>query len=417
MQLSRRHLLASSAAMLGALAVPLRIGRAASASDLKFVFVFNQGGWDPTRTFAPVFSNNVSLEAGSELATAGGIDFIDHPNRPSVAGFLQQHHANTLVFNGVMVRSIAHEICTMISLTGSSSGSSPDWPAQLADARRDAFILPHLVLDGPSFPGDRGVSVARTGSSGQLAALLSGDAIGWSDLSVAAPVAPAEDLVDRFMAGRVAARADASRSALDAALADAYLQSADKARALQDLQYAMDFATGFTLDDQARVAVDALRLGLSRCVTMTFPGSWDTHATNDALQAPMWEQLFAGLSFLMALLQATPGESAATLADETVVVVMSEMGRTPLLNQFEGKDHWPYTSTMLVGPGLNGDRVVGGFDDSFYGRPIDLESGEINDDSATLLTAENVGATLLAMADVDPAEVLATVDPIGGVIA
>ena len=46
------------------------------------------------------------------------------------------------------------------------------------------------------------------------------------------------------------------------------------------------------------------------------------------------------------MLDASPGVYAPTLAEETVVVVLSEMGRTPGINGTDGKDHWPWTSAM-----------------------------------------------------------------------
>jgi uncharacterized protein (DUF1501 family) len=415
---TRRSLLRGAALALGAASLPHRIARATTGSDLKFVFVFNPGGWDPTRVFWPSFGSSVvSMEGLAEPATAGNLTYADHPDRPSVRAYLEQHHGRTTFLNGVMVRSIAHEICTMITMTGSSSGNAPDWPAQLADARRAEYTLPHLVLSGPSFPGDRAVSVARTGTNGQLAALLSGDAIAWSDQPTVAPTAPAEDLVDRLLARRYAARAAGASSPREADLTGALLAASENATALKDLQHAMDFTGGALLSDQARVAVDALALGLSRCVTLAYPGNWDTHATNDELQSPMWEDLFQALTFLQALLAGTPGHSAATLADETVVVVCSEMGRTPGLNSFLGKDHWPYTSVMITGPGIIGDRVVGAVDDNGYGLPIDPASGDVDASGDELLTVEHVGATLLALAGVDPGEEIATVPPIDGIIA
>jgi uncharacterized protein (DUF1501 family) len=92
------------------------------------------------------------------------------------------------------------------------------------------------------------------------------------------------------------------------------------------------------------------------------------------------------------------------------------MGRTPLLNGVGGKDHWPYTSVMLLGAGLTGDRVIGGFDDNYYGQTVDPGSGDVAD-SGQVLSAESIGATLLALADVDPADYVMGVQPIDGVIA
>jgi uncharacterized protein (DUF1501 family) len=193
----------------------------------------------------------------------------------------------------------------------------------------------------------------------------------------------------------------------------------DKVTALKGLRYTMDFSASDLIEDQARVAVDALAGGVSRCVTISYAGSqgqgWDTHAQNDDSQSPLWEELFAGLLRLMVLLQETPGTQSASLADETLVVVLSEMGRTPLLNGLLGKDHWPYTSALLVGPNLTGDRVIGGFDPAFYGLPVDPGSGDTTD-SGVVFSAEALGATLLSYAGVDPDEYVSGVQPISGVL-
>jgi hypothetical protein len=84
------------------------------------------------------------------------------------------------------------------------------------------------------------------------------------------------------------------------------------------------------------------------------------------------------------------------------VVVLSEMGRHPQENLQAGKDHWTFTSAMLVGPGVAGGRVYGGFDDYAMGRPVDLASGQPHD-GGEALTGAHLGATLLALGDVDPA--------------
>ena len=151
----RRNFLKSclgSAALLSA-GLPIRTVRAADGSTRKFLFVFNNGGWDPTRVFATEFSNgNVDMEGAAGESSAGGISWVSHIDRPSVDTFFDTWHEQMLVLNGVMVRSIAHEICTMIAMTGSTSGFAPDWPALIA-ANGPDFTLPHLVLGGPSFPG------------------------------------------------------------------------------------------------------------------------------------------------------------------------------------------------------------------------------------------------------------------------
>lgn len=392
-----------------------------SASDLRFIFVFASGGWDTTRVFADAFDNSsVDMEAGAQRATAGNIDYVGHPDRPGVTGFMEANHHRMVVVNGVLVRAIAHEICTMLAMTGGSTGLDPDWAAILASAERDRFTLPHLVMGGPSFPGELVTSVARTGASGQLEGLLSGDILQHNDAFVYQPGTPFENAIDRFVQRRVAAREQSTHSPMDQALAREYADATRAAVGLKAYRYVMDFSGGGGLSGQAQVAVDALRLGLCRCITLGYAGAggvgWDSHANNDDTQGPLFESLFGGLAQLMTLLEQTPGDTGGSLADQTVVVVMSEMARTPQLNATLGKDHWPYTSMMLLGPGLAGDRVIGAYDDNFSGATVDLASGDLVDD-ASIVSAEAVGAALLELADIDPGDYVTGTQPLRGILS
>ena len=408
-----------AAASLPAFGLTPMVAKAAGG-HLKFLFVFNPGGWDTTRVFVPAFGT-ADMEPDSATATVDGLTFVDNPARPGVRTFFEQHARETLIINGMLVRSIAHEICTEIAMTGGSGGLGADWPTRIAGSAADAYTLPSLVLSGPSFPGDQVGAAARTGVNGQLQSLVDGRALDASDVPVQGPIRPAEGLLARYLLRRARARVDARGGALDEALAQDLVRSMEKTGDLKDLQYAMRFATGPGIADQTQVAIDALAQGVSRCVTLAFAGNqqvlgWDTHANNDPQQSTLAEDLFTGLGQLMNRLAQTPGEVEASLADETLVVVMSEMGRTPLLNGLAGKDHWPYTSAMLIGPGITGGRVVGGLDDLFYGKLVDPASAEVSE-RGEVLSAESLGATLLTLADIDPAEELPGIEPLLGVIA
>jgi uncharacterized protein (DUF1501 family) len=415
-------LIAGFAAGVGGLALPRR-ALAAAPGDRRFLFVFNNGGWDPTRVFAPEFdSAGVAMEAAAERATAGNISYVDHPDRPSVRAFFEANHSDMLVLNGVQVRSIAHEICTMIALTGDTSGFKPDFATVIASHDVSDSTLPHLVLDGPSFPGDLGTAVARSGVNGQLESLLSGEIRNWTDTPVSQLPSSYEGLIDRYVSRRVRAREAAARSVVDQRLAGDLRDAADKALGLEDFRYAMDFASGSDLATQGEVAVNALATGLSRCVSLGFPGfaggglGWDSHTQNDDTQSQLFEGLFSALGPIVELLRSTPGHTGGSLFDETIVVVQSEMGRTPALNATLGKDHWPYTSVLLMGGGLTTDRVVGGFDAGYAGQLVDFASGELAD-GGKLLSAEAVGAALLAMAGVDPGDFITGADPLEGILS
>jgi uncharacterized protein (DUF1501 family) len=415
--LSRRRFLASTTAALAAAGLPAS-ARAASGADLKFVFVLAYGGWDVTRVFAPEFDNpNVDMELDAGTMSQGGLAWVSHAARPSVDTFRRRHVSRTLILNGLLVPSVGHETCLRLILTGSTAEGRSDWPALLAASQLDAWPLPHLVIDAPSFAGEYGVAVSRTGESGQLDGLLDASVLAWSDQPVSAPTASAQAAIDAFLAARARAVVDAADSARRRELLTAYETVLGRARTLKGLKSDVDFATGIYFSEHARLAVDVLRTGLSRCVTLqhgVYP--WDSHTGNDVQQSYNFEDLFARLNELMVSLEGAPGAAGGTLADETLVVVVSEMGRTPQMNVAGGKDHWPYTSALLIGPGIAGNRNIGGFDDGFQALPIDLVSGEL-DEGGSLPGSDMLGATLLTLAGLDPAEWLPGVATIPALLA
>jgi arylsulfatase A-like enzyme len=51
------------------------------------------------------------------------------------------------------------------------------------------------------------------------------------------------------------------------------------------------------------------------------------------------------------------------LLDETLVVMMGEMGRTPKINENGGRDHWTFCySVLMAGAGIRGGTVYGASD-------------------------------------------------------
>ena len=85
---------------------------------------------------------------------------------------------------------------------------------------------------------------------------------------------------------------------------------------------------------------------------------WDTHTRNFPIMKdwnlPQFDQT---LSALISDLD------ARGLLDETLILVTSEMGRTPQINANGGRDHWTYCySNFLAGAGVKGGSVCGASD-------------------------------------------------------
>jgi hypothetical protein len=81
---------------------------------------------------------------------------------------------------------------------------------------------------------------------------------------------------------------------------------------------------------------------------------WDTHDNNFPILRRLLPQLDLGVSALVEDLH------QRGLAEEVVVLVCGEMGRTPRINGRAGRDHWPAVmSCVLAGGGLRTGQVVG----------------------------------------------------------
>ena len=140
-------------------------------------------------------------------------------------------------------------------------------------------------------------------------------------------------------------------------------------------------------------------MDVSRSVSLVTDGDWDTHPDNSE-QTPLYNDLFLELKRLMDTLHQTRGQSGRPLIEETTVVVYSEMGRTPLYNAEGGRDHWPYTSVMLMGAKINGGKTVGAYDDQFTGIGFDPRTGTLSTTELGM-PAVDLGATLAHLAGLD----------------
>ncbi len=87
-------------------------------------------------------------------------------------------------------------------------------------------------------------------------------------------------------------------------------------------------------------------------------GGWDTHQSNFVRVPERADLLDRALSTLLADLH------ERGLLDETMVVVASEFGRTPKINQNAGRDHYPKAfSGLIAGGGIQGGQVYGSTDE------------------------------------------------------
>ncbi len=411
MTLTRRSMLVGGAAALGIGALPRSRAWAEPAPAKNLVLVVAYGGWDTTYALDPK-PGIAGIDAPEGDIVELGVPIFDHESRPYTRGFFEAFGERTTLVHGLQVQSLVHADCSKRLLTGTQSDTNPDIGAITAFELGFDRPVPYFVLGQTSYAGPFASIAARAGTANQLGTLIE-PTVGYPLTGVTALGLDVEE--QGLVRAHVLARAERRRAErgtigknqgkLDDFIAS--LRRGDDLRgigALGDLDYTRDLGV------QAQLAISALERELSWAVQIE-TGSFDTHTANDG-QSLQHELLFAGLTALAEGLASRPGKAGgASMLDETVIAVVSEMGRTPLLNDALGKDHWPVTSAFVLGGGLPGGRVLGASDDALSGKPIDLATG-LPSDAGTTLAYHNFAAGLLDAVGVDASVYLPNSEPL-----
>ncbi|MGE3808313.1 MAG: DUF1501 domain-containing protein, partial [Gemmataceae bacterium] len=259
-----------------------------------------------------------------------------------------------------------------------------DWPsiAALAKVLRpnlqapfSSVILPELILANPGIvlPGQDGGFLGRTSAAELLRCDPAAEDFKIDGVGLPADV-PASRLQDRL---RLLERFEQTGRTPAAAAADAH---ADQRRQARRVLLAQATRSAFELRRESAALRDRYgrtKFGQSlllarrlieagvQLVHVNWPREpqdlqsqsplWDTHAGNDArmknVLCPQFDQGFTALIEDLEL---------RGLLEETLVVAIGEMGRTPRFNGAGGRDHWGNVfSFVLAGAGIRRGHVHG----------------------------------------------------------
>ncbi|GAB4141083.1 MAG: DUF1501 domain-containing protein [Planctomycetaceae bacterium] len=124
-------------------------------------------------------------------------------------------------------------------------------------------------------------------------------------------------------------------------------------------------------------------------------GHWDTHRKNTyslrKLLCPSFDQAVPALLNDL---------SDRGMLDNTLVVITTEFGRTPRINQLQGRDHWPNAfSILMAGAGVKPGQVIG---------KTDKQAAEVTDRP---ITPQDLAATILKVMGINHEKILHT--PLG----
>jgi len=380
----KRRRLVQSTLGAGSLALLSRASVASGATPVKrrLITVYSRGGWDTTMIFDPKGQRSQiqTSSDGTEQQTAG-LSFVASSNRPSVGQFFDRFAGQSCIVNGVSVDSISHDKCARLLFTGGRLSNMSDYASIIA-TESESLPLPYVILSGPRFTGKLGYNVTKV------------DQRFVDSLSVSSEI-------DFSM---VESAVQESVGTSDSERINEYLRTLERRQQLRS--YTNLFPTSVSVDPTSQIDLlmnllgnDLSAVGLMQVLPPPFC-QWDSHSGNDDSQNGCLEYLFEQLLYLGESLRNTLDTDGVPLIESTTVMVLSEMGRTPVYNTANGKDHWPYTSMLMFGHGIQGGRVVGATDEQLISAPIDLGTGEKTAQGSRLQVG-SVLAGLLQSFDID----------------
>lgn len=428
MRISRRRLLTRCSQALAGFGLAQLFGPRASAQVLpsrRFIFAYFEGGWDlllgldprdPATTTPAVHQ----IDPGFDLLPAAyrqrgireqaGLRF-----GPAVPDALLQHASKLTIVNGIGMDTAAHEVGRRYFITGrfprglTAVGASV--PAEITAAQGDLSAIPYIAA---------GVEAYAAGLPSFAAPFKMNST---ADLSVAlTPFVelPASILnaVQRFHdrgPGCSASSADAdgavslleenrrrARSYVEDDLAGYFVPTPE----LESLYGLGPSSPADGPESLAFVAAQAIKHGISQCVSVRVARNLDTHTGWAGDHPPALEQGFAALAAMLTDLEDTPlpEDPSRSVLDETTIVAFSEFGRTPLINQLSGRDHHIGNSCLLAGAGLRAGLTFGASASvGMLPVPINPVTGEIVERPTPEQEASGQALTL------SPAHVLTTV--------
>jgi hypothetical protein len=130
--------------------------------------------------------------------------------------------------------------------------------------------------------------------------------------------------------------------------------------------------SGGPFDFALRLLKSDLVTSLSLRATSIANTSFDVHFSGGATsQTSNLRIAFEGIGQMLNEMSLTPASSGTgTLLDETLVYIYSDFGRTFAHSGLDGTDHHPATCGILVGGNVNGNQMLGAYDETAQGSPL-----------------------------------------------
>jgi uncharacterized protein (DUF1501 family) len=379
------------------------------------------GGWDPAYICDPKIDPTMN-RLSSEVAYAGNLPYSPIDFDPTAFGltvpaegddapfpisnktFFEKYQDRLLVINGINTQTNSH-----------TNGSRTMWSGRIPEGYPSlaALIAGALGADKPmAFLSSGGYSrtmnvvpLTRVGSSSSTLKRI----VYPNRINVDKPEnggyheEAAYESIAKYQKQRLAAQRAASHLPVVSQSMDALYLARQATADLQQFVPPESVISVPGISDlqtvvrSAQLALAAFKSGVAISANLTI-GGFDTHANHDTAHVLKVAKLLATIDYI------AQESQRLGLADKMNVVVASDFGRGPFFNGTSagsGKNHWPITSVMMMGPSFPGNKVIGETTAEHQQKLVDPQTLKVSTSSGIGLQPEHLHRALRRAAGID----------------
>ena len=366
-----------------------------------YYVVYNaSGGWDTTYLMDPKGVDGINrLYQQGDILTVGNhrvAPIAKHIEKGmSNEDFFARYGSELCVFNGLDLSVNNHTPCARYMATGKlDSLAYPTFPALVAACYGAEAPLAFLTFGNYSATGNL-VPMSRVPYLQSLRLLARADSVEggthpYQDAFVS-------DRIERALEGQFEARiSDARLPRVERSQSMLYAAQTNSKALRRVVPFLPKDPAKERLAQQNDISLAAFKAGVCISANLSI-GQFDSHNNNDADQMKLIPEFLAGIDDLLCKAE------ALEIRDKLVVIIQSEMGRTPNYNNGNGngKDHWSISSIMFLGPGIGGNRLIGATDEKQQLVPIDPQTLKIDPVEGIRVRPEHIHQSLREFARIE----------------
>jgi hypothetical protein len=358
-----------------------------------YYIVFNaSGGWDTTYLMDPKGVNEINrLYKEGDILTHGAHKFAPLAKHISAGMSNEEFYAaygdELLVLNGLDYSVNNHSPGARYMATGKlDSLAYPTFAALVAACQGPHCPLAFLTFGNYSATGNL-TAMSRVPYLPSLQRIALADSI---EGNARSPYHEsfALDRIEKALAEQNQANASAPRlPRAERAQNMLYAAQVNSKALARVTEYIPKQSPKERLSQQAEIALASFKAGVCVSANLTI-GQFDSHANNDPDQMRLLPEFLAGIAYVLRRAE------ELQIREQLVVIVQSEMGRTPTYNKGNGKDHWSIGSIMFLGKGIKGNRVIGATDEKQFAIPFDPKSLSLDKDNGIRVRPEHIHEAL-----------------------